>query len=223
MNILAIETSTERLSLALATVDRILVGDRFAKQRRSDSILEEIRSLCAEAHLPLGALDAVVYGEGPGAFTGLRIACGIAQGIAFGCGIPVLGIGTLEAVAEESGADRVLACLDARMGEVYYGAFEKRPDGWICIHPPGLYRPDEIPLPEGGGWTGCGSGFEAYAAVLRERFGEAMKEMRAGIYPTATAMLRLGAPRLRAGEGREAAAALPVYIRDKVALKTVER
>lgn len=223
MNVLAIETSTERLSLALATVDRVLVSDAFAAQRHADAILDEINRLCGEANVALRALDAVVYGEGPGAFTGLRIACGIAQGLAFGCGIPVLGIGTLAAVAEESGAQRVIACLDARMGEVYYGAFEKSAAGWRAVHAPGLFHPAQIPLPEGGGWTGCGSGFEAHAVVLRERFGEAMKETRAGIYPTASAMLRLAMPRLLAGEGAEPATAVPLYIRDKVALKTAER
>src|SRR5690606_25142581 len=168
-------------------------------------------------------LHGIVYGEGPGAFTGLRIACGVAQGLALATGAKVLGIGTLAAIAEESGEARVIACIDARMGEVYHAAYEKQQGAWTTVSGPGLYAPDAIPLPPAGEWSGCGNGFAAYADALRARLGASLAHIRPEVSPTAGAMIRLAAPRFAAGQGGEAASAAPVYVRDKVALKTSER
>lgn len=223
MNILALETSTDRLSLALASQGRIHTHDVEAGQRHAELILTAAHTLLQEAGIAPRQLDAVVYGEGPGSFTGLRIACGVAQGLALAAGARTLGVGTLVAMAEASGAERVIACIDARMSEVYHAAYEKTPDGWRTVRAPGLYRPAEVPVPASGAWTGCGSGFAAYHAALRQRLGTRLTAVRADVYPQARAMLGIALPRLAAGEGGEAAEAAPFYLRDKVALKTSER
>ena len=183
-------------------------------------VLAEVRRAAGDT---AGALDAVAFGTGPGAFTGLRIACGVAQGLALARGIPVLGVSTLETVAEESGAERVVACLDARMHEVYYAALERTPGGWREALEAQCVAPAAAPLPAGDGWLGCGNGFAQYGEALRARLGAALAWVSAGAHPSAVALARLAAPRLAAGEGVDAALAAPRYLRDKVALTTQER
>jgi len=223
MNLLALETSTDRLSLALLVDGRLHAFDQAVGQRHAEMILEEVGALMRQAGISPRDLQGVVYGEGPGAFTGLRIACGVAQGLALATGAKVLGVGTLAAIAEESGASRVVACIDARMSEVYHAVYEKQQGAWVTVQPPGLYAPDAVPLPPAGEWTGCGNGFAAYAEALRVRLGARLVEVRSDVAPTASAMLRLAAPRFAAGEGGPAHTAIPTYLRDKVALKTSER
>jgi tRNA threonylcarbamoyladenosine biosynthesis protein TsaB len=223
MNLLAIETATEVLSLAAGAGVAVHETTIAAGQRQAERILAEIEALLAGAGLRVGDLDGVAYGAGPGSFTGLRIACGVAQGIAAARGIPVLGVGTLAALAEGSDAPRVIACLDARMGEVYHAAFEKRDGVLREVTPPGLRRPDSVPLPPGDGWTGCGQGFAAHRAVLAARLGARLAAVQPDAAPSAAAILRLAAPRFAAGEGGDAATAAPVYLRERVALKTAER
>jgi len=176
----------------------------------------------------IGALDAVVFGAGPGAFTGLRIACGVAQGLALPRNLPVLGVCTLEALAEQAladdpGADRVIACIDARMGEIYHAAYRRTAQGWEARDAPALALPEELPVPEGGGWVGCGTGFRAHGAALSLRFGPHLTRVDPDALPRASAMLRLALPRLAAGEGKDPAEAVPLYVREKVALKIHER
>ena len=227
MNILAIETATDVLSLALALGEgagaRVHETTLAAGQRQAELILGEIDALLARAGVSVRDLDAVAYGAGPGSFTGLRIACGVAQGIAAARGIPVLGVSTLAAIAEGCGATRVVACLDARMGEVYHAAFEKRDGALHEVMPSGLQRPESVPLPPGDGWTGCGGGFAAHREALAARLGARLAAVHPEVMPSAAAILRLAAPRLAAGEGGDAATAVPVYLRDRVALKTAER
>jgi tRNA threonylcarbamoyladenosine biosynthesis protein TsaB len=117
----------------------------------------------------------------------------------------------------------VVACLDARMGEVYHAAFEKRDGVLHEVIPPGLHRPDSVPLPPGDGWTGCGQGFAAHRGALAARLGARLAAVRPDAAPSAAAILRLAAPRFAAGEGGDAATAAPVYLRERVALKTAER
>jgi len=148
----------------------------------------------------------------------LRIACGLAQGLAIGTGIPLLGVSTLDAIAEESGAARVIVCLDARMREVYYACLERAGDEWrtavaaVCIPPAAALRPP------GGGWCGCGNGFSAYPELTRM-----VARVLPEVHPTAAAIARLAAPRLAAGEGADPALAAPLYLRDKVAMTIEER
>jgi tRNA threonylcarbamoyladenosine biosynthesis protein TsaB len=213
MRFAAIETSTEWCSVALWDQGEIAGLERRAGNRHSELALPMLQKLLGESRV-----DAVAFGAGPGAFTGLRIACGLAQGIAFGRGIPVIGVSTLEAMAEESGAERAVACIDARMREVYYAALEKRAGGWHEVVPAQCVAPHAAPPPSGDGWVGVGNGFEVYREQLRSK----VSVVRSTVHPTALSVAILAAPRLAAGEGVDAAQAAPVYLRDKVALTQAE-
>ena len=215
MRFAAIETSTEWCSVALWRDGEIVCAERRAGHRHSELALPMLDSLLSSFDLTARRLDAVAFGAGPGSFTGLRIACGLAQGLAFGRGIPVLGISTLEALAEEGGAARVVACLDARMGEVYYSALEKREGRWTEVVAARCVPPQAAPRPAGDDWVGCGNGFAVYGNLGLDR-------VLPEVHPSAAAVARLAAPRLAAGEGVDAALAAPVYVRDKVALTTAE-
>lgn len=214
MRFAAFETSTEWCGVALWRDGEIAAVERRAGHRHSDLALPMLERLLATAAMTAAQLDAVAFGAGPGAFTGLRIACGLAQGLAFAAAIPVIGISTLEALAEESGAVRVVACLDARMREVYYSALEKQAGRWKEIVPAQCVSPDAV-MPIGDGWVGCGNGFAVYGNL-------GLTRVLPEVHPTAVAVARLAAPRLAAGEGVDAALAAPIYLREKVAFTKAE-
>ena len=213
MRFAAIETSTEWCSLAVWRDGEIAALERRAGHRHSELALPMLETLLGKDQL-----DAVAFGAGPGAFTGLRIACALAQGLAFARGLPVIGISSLEALAQESGAARVVACTDARMREVYYAALEKRAGRWHEVIAAQCVAPQSAPRPPGEGWVGCGNGFEVYGEALKAK----VSVMKPAIHPTAVAVAQLAAPRLAAGEGVDAALAAPVYVRDKVAFTKEE-
>jgi tRNA threonylcarbamoyladenosine biosynthesis protein TsaB len=223
MRFAAIETSCEWCSVALWAEGEIAAIERRAGQHHAELVLPMLERLLAQAGTSLRALEAVAFGAGPGSFTGLRIACGVAQGLAFARDIPVLGVSTLEAIAEDSGAARAVVCLDARMHEVYYAALEKGSAGWRETIEVQCVAPANAPLPGGGGWHGCGNGFAAYREALAARLGGALACVAPEAHASAVAVARLAAPRLAAGQGVDAALAVPVYVRDKVALTTQER
>jgi tRNA threonylcarbamoyladenosine biosynthesis protein TsaB len=211
MRFAALEMSSDWCSVAVWLDGEIRALERRVPNRHSEHALPMLESLMKNFQL-----DAVAFGAGPGSFTGLRIACGLAQGLAFAHGLPVLGISTLEATAEEAGAPRVVACLDARMREVYYAALEKQEGRWREVIPAQCVAPSEAPKAPGDGWVGAGSGFAAYG-----NFG--LKKVFPEVHPTASAVARLAAPRLQKGEGVDASLAVPVYLRDKVALTLEEQ
>ena len=215
MRIAALETSTEWCSVALWLDGEVASLEQRAGHRHAELALPMLRQLLAREELPAGALDAIAFGSGPGSFTGLRIACGIAQGLAMGRNVSVIGVSTLEAIAEESGAARVVVCLDARMREVYYAALEKQAAGWKEIVPAQCAAPQDVKAP-GEGWIGAGGGFAAHGSM---GLGKVLPE----VHPSAVAVARLAAPRLAAGEGIDAALAAPVYLRDKIALTMDEQ
>ena len=213
MRFAAIETSTDWCSVAVWSDGEIAAAERRAGNRHSELALPMLEKLLGK-----NELHAVAFGAGPGAFTGLRIACGLAQGLAFGRGLPVIGVSSLEALAQESGATRVVACIDARMREVYYAALEKRAGRWHEIVAAQCIAPQSAPTPPGDGWIGVGSGFEAYPGELAGK----VSMVRSAVHPSALSVAQLAAPRLAAGEGVDAAEAAPVYLRDKVALTQEE-
>lgn len=223
VNLVALETSTEYCSLAVSRGAQVFERRFHAGQRHSELALPALRELLQQAGLEVLAIEGIAYGAGPGSFTGLRIACGIAQGLALARNLPLAGIGTLLALAEDCGADKAIACLDARMGEVYHGAYRKSGGQWIEMHAPALYKPDAVPQVEGSGWIACGSGFRAHGATLARCYKNRIARTDAGAIPNAAAMLRLAREVFAAGRGVDAAAAAPLYVRDKVALKTRER
>lgn len=223
MNILALDASTELCSVALWLDGEILLRDELAGQRHSELLLPMVQDILAEAGLDLRVLDGIAFGEGPGSFTGLRIGCGVAQGLAFGADLPVAGVCTLLALAESAGANRVISCLDARMGEVYHAVYEKIDGDWLTVNAPGLSSPQQSPEVKGDGWTGSGNGFLAYGEVLRNRYADQLATVMPEILPHAAAIAGLGAVQFKRGLGMDAAVAAPLYIRNKVALKTSER
>jgi tRNA threonylcarbamoyladenosine biosynthesis protein TsaB len=214
MLLLALETATHRLSVALWLDGRVVERAVELPNGSSEWLLPNVHALLAEAGITLKMLDGIAFGAGPGSFTGLRLAAGCAQGLAYGLDLPVLGIGTLEALAFASGENKIFACLDARMNEVYVAAYE----GGVEVIAPVVCPPAQVPLPAGAGWIGCGDGFASYGDLL-PRFDRVRPELR----PTADAVARLAAPRFARGEGVSAGEAVPLYIRDKVALTTAER
>ena len=223
MNILAFDTSTEYLSLALLKGSETFNYDCNAGQTHSQIILPQIQALLDSAELQLSDLQCIAFGAGPGSFTGVRIAAGVAQGLGFGTNLPVVSVCTLLALAEASGADKVIACLDARMGEVYHAAYEKTDDAWQCIIEPGLYKPDAVPTIEGAGWVGAGSGWQTYAEQLSAVYAVQLQATQPQQLPAATAILKLALPIFAKGEAKPASEAMPIYIRNRVALKTAER
>lgn len=223
MNILALDTSTEYLSVALQVEEQVRARHFHAGQTHSQTILPTVRELLNEAQIDMHNLNGIAFGAGPGSFTGLRIGCGVAQGLAFGASLPVVGVSTLMALAEASGHSRVIACLDARMGEVYHAVYIKAVNGWQIEIAPGLYKPQQVPAVEGQDWIGVGNGWAAYADVLAEQYAGQISATMPAQYPEASAMLRLALPIFEAGQGQPAAEAAPIYIRNRVALKTHER
>ena len=223
MKILALDTSTEHCSVAIWADGELFARDILAGQRHSELLLPLVSEMLAERGLNLRELDGIAFGSGPGSFTGLRIGCGVAQGLAFGADLPVVGISTLLALAQGTEGERVIACLDARMGEVYHAVYERGAEGWREVSDPGLYAPQDAPMVAGDDWTGCGSGFAAYGEALCERYAGQLQTLIPGVFPQARDIACLAAPLFERGEGMDAALAAPLYIRNKVALKTSER
>jgi tRNA threonylcarbamoyladenosine biosynthesis protein TsaB len=221
--ILALDTSSEYCSAALWRDGVVDARDARAGQRHSAIALGMVDDLLAAHGLRSGNLHGIAYGQGPGSFTGLRIACGITQGLAFAHALPVVGIVTLLALAEAADAPRVVCCIDARMNEIYHAAYEKSAAGWITVHEPGLMPAAAAPPLPGKGWVGCGSGFGTYAPALVERYGEGLTRIEPQLYPHAREIVRLAVPLFEQGRTLRPEEAAPLYLRDKVALRTDER
>ena len=223
MRILALETSTEYCSVALWQDAAIYSRSEHAGQKHSELLMQMLDDLLSDAGCRMRDVDCIAFGMGPGSFTGVRIACGTAQGLALGAALPVVGICTLEALAEASGSHRVIAALDARMGEIYHAAYQKCDEHWIVISPPCLCQPEQAPQLSGCDWFGTGSGFATHAQALAWRYTGQLLGVDNGAVPEACAVAALGAARFAEGLGADAALAQPLYLRDKVALKSCER
>jgi tRNA threonylcarbamoyladenosine biosynthesis protein TsaB len=223
VKLLAFEASTRCLSVALWCDGALTEKSADVPNGGSERLLPWANELLADAGLDLKQLDGIAFGAGPGGFTGLRLACGVAQGLAFGLDIPVVPVGTLAALALASGDGKVLACLDARMNEIYVAAYAVAGATVEEIMAPKVGAGETVVLPEGIGWHGIGDGFGPWGEVLRQRLGSRLAAIDVTGYPTAAAVARLAAPLLQRGAGVPAAAAVPLYIRDKVALTTAER
>lgn len=232
-NFLAFDTSTDRLSVALGVGAQVWQHSGPGGAMASTTLVPVVMDLLQQAGTTLGALDAIAFGRGPGSFTGLRTACAVAQGLAFGAGngrgVPVLPIDTLMAVAEEArwqgalaGPLSVTALLDARMDEIYlqryaFGGDPAHP-AWTALGNCGLVRPENLQPAEGD--LLAGNPFTVYADRLPAALaGRSCVQA----FPTATALLRLAPALFAAGHAVDAALALPLYVRDKVAFTTDER
>jgi tRNA threonylcarbamoyladenosine biosynthesis protein TsaB len=223
MKILAIETSTEYCSVALWQDGTLSERCELVGQKHSEVLMAMLDALLKDAGITIKQVDGIGFGKGPGSFTGVRIACGVAQGLALGADVSVVGVCTLEALAQASGRDKVVAALDARMGELYLAAYEKRDGNWIASIEPCLCRPHEAPPLAGADWFGAGSGFGINDASLLTHFGNRLSGVDAQAMPRAGAVAQLAAIEFARGHAVDAALALPLYLRDKVALKTSER
>ncbi|MDH2918767.1 MAG: tRNA (adenosine(37)-N6)-threonylcarbamoyltransferase complex dimerization subunit type 1 TsaB [Sideroxydans sp.] len=223
MKILALETSTEYCSVAL-NLDGI-VSEQFelVGQKHSECLIDMVASVLRAANVKLAELDGIAYGMGPGSFTGVRIACGATQGLALGANLPVLGVVTLLALAHASGHSKVITALDARMGEIYHAAYELRNGEWHTVSEPCFCKAAQAPVLAGQNWFGSGSGFAAYADELAQRYAGQLVGTDSAAVPRAAAIAELAAQAFAQGKGVDAALAQPLYVRDKVALKTLER
>lgn len=220
--ILAIETSTELASAALVRDGESIALESPGVQTHSVSILPMVQKLLAQAGIRLGQCDAIAFGCGPGSFTGVRTACGVAQGLAFGADLPVLPIVTLEAMAEACraacGASEVLAILDARMGESYWAQYRYQ-DGWRSVIVPTLSAPQQI-VPEGA-VVACGSALVTFDGQFADRSFTAHGQI--GVVPHARYVALLAQAAFAQGRAVMAREAQPLYLRNQVALTTAER
>jgi tRNA threonylcarbamoyladenosine biosynthesis protein TsaB len=219
MNCLAIDTSSDYLSLALSHGDQLYEHHEPAGQAQAEHALPAVRGLLTQAGINLGSLDCVIYGQGPGSFTGLRIACGLAQGLAFAANLPVMAIPTLDCIAAQA-SGHVLVCLDARMHQVYTAAYDT--ENWQILSPITLSNPDAVTLPDAvGHWTGAGNGFTSYGSEFSRQLMDNLAETQPDLRPYARFLIKLASSgRYQLAHPRDAGL---LYIRDKVALTTSEQ
>ncbi len=220
VKLLAIETSTEACSAAVHADGRICARAEFAPQRHAELILPMCEAVLAEAGLRLQDLDGLAFGRGPGAFTGVRIATGVIQGIALGTGLKVAAVSSLAALAQgivrTRAARQVLAGMDARMGEIYVAAYAERRGVAAAASAEEIGRPADVMLPRDGTWSGAGTAFAAYGEALRARLGDRLAAVHPESYPLAQDVAALAVEMFARGEAVEAELALPVYLRDRV-------
>jgi tRNA threonylcarbamoyladenosine biosynthesis protein TsaB len=219
MKLLALDSATEACSAAVLQDGAISERYEVIGRGHAERLLPMADALLRTAGIALRELDAIAFGRGPGGFTGLRIAAGIAQGLAAGARLPVVPVSNLAAIAaacaERSGANRIVACLDARMGQVYWAAYELRDGVLVATTEERLSDPDGVSPPGPGPWQGAGHGFGAYP-VIAEWLGGAVSGVEASLLPHASDIARLAAIELAAGHSVDAARALPVYLRNDV-------
>jgi tRNA threonylcarbamoyladenosine biosynthesis protein TsaB len=220
-HILAIETSTAACSAALCTGDAVLERYALAPRQHAALILPMIESVLAEAGVGVKALDAIAFGRGPGAFTGVRIAASIVQGIAFAAELPVVPVSTLAALAlgamRETGKTQVMAALDARKDEVYWGCYRQTAEVLVLHGSEVVCPPANVSRPGPGHWVGTGSGWLAYGEALMQHCGDDVIRVLPDLEPRAGDVARLGLKDFVQGKYVAADAAVPVYLRDNVA------
>lgn len=223
MKLLAIETSTEACSVAVYDEGKIVCRHELAPRRHTQLVLPWADELLATAGLAKSQLDAIAVGRGPGAFTGVRLAIALCQGLALALDRPVLPVSTLAVLAMQGQGDHILAAIDARMGEIYFGAFTRDGDGLVsACDAEVLCAPQDAPLPHLRS-QGVGSGFSAVDGALVGRLGDSLAGFDAAALPRADHLARLAARAFDRGEAIAADNLEPAYLRDKVALTLAEQ
>ncbi len=225
-NILALDTSSEACSVALSLAGRVEERFELVPRQHTRKLLPMIEALLADAGLSLAQLDGIGFGAGPGSFTGLRIATGVAQGLALGADLPLLPVSTLAALAEQArlefAAERVFSALDARMGELYWGAFRVEADRILAVTAEQVCSPATVTLPDPSllqqPWLGIGPGWN-FRAELPTGIQQCVRQVEVDCQPRAGAMARLALLDFEAGMGLAPEAAQPVYLRDQVSWK----
>ena len=239
MNLLAIETSTERLSIAILRDGVPFARDIDAGQRHSELAMPLLHELLAEAGVTLRDVDTIAFRQGPGSFTGVRIAYGLTQGLALNIGRLLVPVPTQMALAAQTGAARVIVAIDARMGEIYFAAYLRDTasagkqggsagSDWQEVVAPMLVKPDALPPLDGDGWTAVGSGFDvpALCSQLSARYGSQIVKVMHGVLPRAIDVALIAAWQLATTGLASAIApehAAPLYLRNKVAMTIDER
>jgi tRNA threonylcarbamoyladenosine biosynthesis protein TsaB len=229
LRILAIETATAACSAALYIDGEISERHVPAPREHAQLILPMIDALLAEAGILVRALDAIAFGRGPGSFTGVRIAASVVQGIAFAAELPVVAVSTLAALAQgamrETGEHCVMAALDARMSEVYWGLYiREQPDGLPLVQGEEcVCAPQVIEVPESGVWIAAGSGWASYREELLKQAGQRVNRLLPGLEPGAGDLVLLAAEGYRQGDILRPEEAVPVYLRDTVVRQTLHR
>ena len=222
VNLLAVETSTELCSVALLRDGELFLEEALAENRHSEMLVPMVRKALDRARLSAVSMDAFAFGQGPGSFTGIRIACGLVQGMAFAAHRPVVPVPSLLALAQQSNESRVVAAVDARMGEAYLAAYARNGEDWDEVIAPRLVEAGAAPPLPGRSWTATGSGFDTHA-WLRDAYREPVAMRLEGDLPRAGAIARIASRRFARGAGVAAERAAPLYLRDKVALTSEER
>ena len=225
MRVLALDTATEACSAALLVDGQVRERYEVAPRQHANLILMMVDQLLAEAGMALGDLDGLAFGRGPGGFTGVRIGTGVAQGLAFGAGLAAVPVSDLQALAHgvwrELGHEQVLAAIDARMDEVYWGCYRHEAGSVVLEGGEHVAPPDGVAVPATGEWFGAGSGWRAHGPALTRALaaGARLSGFDDARYPHAHDIALLAAAALARGEGVAAEQALPVYLRDEVAWK----
>ena len=228
LRILALDTSTEACSAALFYDNELITRYEYAPRKHAALILPMLDSLLAEAAISLAQLDAIAFGRGPGAFTGIRIATSVTQGIAYAADLPVIPISTLAALAyataQQQNVEHIAAAIDARMGEVYWGLYQADHDNGVKLlvaeqvcTPELVTNATHIQSPLQWPWYGCGSGWASYAKQLQQRL--PVDRYWGEQYPHAASIVQLAVSCFQHGLIVAAEQALPVYLRDDVAAK----
>jgi tRNA threonylcarbamoyladenosine biosynthesis protein TsaB len=222
MKLLAFETATEACSVALFVDGAVRERFELAPRRHAELALPWAEALLAEAGIARSQLDAVAAGRGPGAFTGVRLAISIAQGIALALDRPVVPVSTLATLAMQSEGDAI-AAIDARMGEVYLGAFRRAGEDVQALAPETVVKPADASTPQGAGWHGIGTGFAAADGALRTRLQAQLGTVDASALPHAADVARLAALAYARGEALAPERVEPAYLRNHVALTLAEQ
>ncbi|MBV8156738.1 MAG: tRNA (adenosine(37)-N6)-threonylcarbamoyltransferase complex dimerization subunit type 1 TsaB [Dyella sp.] len=226
MNLLAIETSTEACSVALVHGDEVIARSEVAPRRHAELVLPMADNLLAEAGLGRHALNAIAVGRGPGAFTGVRLGISLAQGMALALDVPVITVSSLAALALEAPEDdaAILAVIDARMGEIYAASYRRDDNGGlIALDEERVCLPQSLVLPNESQWHVVGTGWSTYEGELRGHLTGALRSAEGVRYPQARHVAELAVREFAAGRTSAPEHALPVYLRDKVALTLVEQ
>lgn len=220
--ILALDTSTDACSVALYLDGEVQEDFRIIPRQHTKQLLPMVSDMLDQAGLKVRDLDAIAFGRGPGSFAGIRIATGVAQGLAFAAELPVIPVSTLAAIAlvaaDKYQVERVVSTLDARMNELYSAAYSIENGLPVLLDRETVSAPQDVVLPEGGGWFAAGKGW-VYLDDMTDDVRHSVSEPVQDIYPSASAMARIAAHELAAGNSVAADDALPVYLRDEVAWK----
>jgi len=224
LKLLALDTSTEACSAALSIDGEITQRYQLAPREHTHLILGMIESLLHDAGLKPSEIDVMSFARGPGSFMGIRVAAGVVQGIAFAHSIPVVPVSTLAALAsvamEETGETRVLAAIDARMKEVYWGAYQRSESGQVeLLGKECVTAPDKAPIPGQGEWVTAGTGWGSYGDVMKPTLGDRCITSLDECFPSAAAIAKLAVDLYKNGAAVPAGEAVPVYLRDNVASK----